>query len=227
MDTVNFGPEYCKINTIWKRDENGKVIIGDWSRPESQFLADLPWLWTEKIDGTNIRLHQESAGVEVTVGGRTDNAQLPPKLVENMDNAGYLDISKWTKLSDKAGGAPITVYGEGYGAGIQKGGQYREDKDFIVFDVRVGKWWLQHENVCEVADTLGLSVVPYIGMFSPKVAWHRISTGDYSSAWPGAKLEGFVGKPLVDLMDRKGDRVIMKVKVKDWEDRKKVGFPDE
>ena len=218
---MNFGPEYCKINTIWKRDEKGKVIIGDWSRPEHEFLGELPWHWTEKIDGTNIRLHQASAGMEVVVGGRTDKADLPPKLVENLDNAGVLDISKWTQLSDKASGAPITVYGEGFGAGIQKGGHYQAEKGFIVFDVRVGPWWLKHEDVCEVADTLGLPVVPYVGTFNPRVAWTMIASGDYKSAWPDAPLEGLVGKPLVDLQDRTGDRIIMKVKVKDWEDRKK------
>ena len=34
------------------------------------------------------------------------------------------------------------IYGEGYGAGIQKGGGHSPTKKFIVFDVLVeGKWW--------------------------------------------------------------------------------------
>ena len=89
-----FGPEYCKINTIWKRDEAGKVIIGDWSRPESAFLADLPWRWTEKIDGTNIRLHRAAKGGKVRVGGRTDKAQLPKDLEDNLACRGVLDAHR-------------------------------------------------------------------------------------------------------------------------------------
>ena len=113
--------------------------------------------------------------------------------------------TEWDQLHENAGpDTPITVYGEGFGAGIQKGGQYQAEKGFIVFDVMVGKWWLKPDDVAEIADSLGLDTVPYIGQFSPRVAWHRISTGDYASRWPGAQMEGFVGKPLVDLMDRKG-----------------------
>ena len=45
----------------------------------------------------------------------------------------------------------VTVYGEGYGAKIQSGGMYRQDQAVIVFDVRVGPWWLSDENVADVA----------------------------------------------------------------------------
>ena len=60
---------------------------------------------------------------------------------------------------------PITFYGEGYGAKIQKGGgNYNPDGvDFVLFDVRCGDFWLKRENVRDVANKLGIEDVPVVG----------------------------------------------------------------
>src|SRR6185437_4746018 len=199
-----FGPVYPKINGIWKRDEKGVVLVGDWSVPEFSYLSQLDWVWTEKVDGTNIRLHSAGPGATIMIGGRTDKAQIPPKLVTNINLGGCMDDARWEKLRDKAGDAPITVYGEGYGAGIQKGGgNYRPDPCFIVFDVRVGDFWLGRSDVEDVAYNLGLEIVPLVGRFPPKVAWYKVSCdGEAVSAWDGVQIEGYVGRPVVDLFDR-------------------------
>lgn len=48
--------EYQKINTLYKRDMKGnkQIIIGDFSDANVEYLKDLKWEATEKIDGTNI-----------------------------------------------------------------------------------------------------------------------------------------------------------------------------
>lgn len=48
--------KYQKIQTIYKRDENKKVILGNFSRPEFEYLQNVNWRYTEKVDGTNIRI---------------------------------------------------------------------------------------------------------------------------------------------------------------------------
>lgn len=49
--------EYHKIQTCFKRDEKTKRIIeGDWTLPEFEYLKDCQWVFTEKVDGTNIRV---------------------------------------------------------------------------------------------------------------------------------------------------------------------------
>lgn len=143
-----FGPKYPKIQTLWKRDERNVVVPGDWSTPELEYLADKPWRWTEKVDGTNIRLHWD--GERVTVGGRTDNAQVPSPLVANL--APQLDADLWRSVFPDAN--DVTLYGEGYGAKIQSGGMYRPDQALIVFDVLVDRWWLLPDNVEDVAKNL-------------------------------------------------------------------------
>jgi hypothetical protein len=52
-----------------------------------------------------------------------------------------------------------------------------------------------------------------------------IETGELVSYWPNARIEGLVGTPAVPLFDRKGDRIIAKIKGKDFTDLKRRGVP--
>ena len=51
--------EYHKIQTVFKRDmqKNGKTLLeGHWTLPEFEYLSVNIWSWSEKVDGTNIRV---------------------------------------------------------------------------------------------------------------------------------------------------------------------------
>jgi hypothetical protein len=77
--------EYVKIQTVYKRDlatKHKTLIEGDYSLPVFEYLAGNVWEFTEKIDGTNIRVEFD-AGV-VAFGGRTDSAQIPAFLVKRL-----------------------------------------------------------------------------------------------------------------------------------------------
>ena len=65
--------EYNKIETLWKRDMEGtkKLLEGEFRNPAVEFLKDNIWQFTEKIDGTNIRVHWD--GHRVEFGGRTES----------------------------------------------------------------------------------------------------------------------------------------------------------
>ena len=69
--------EYNKIETVFNRDTNGtkKLIEGSFRNETVEFLKDNIWTFTEKIDGTNIRVHWD--GHKVEFGGRTDKADIP------------------------------------------------------------------------------------------------------------------------------------------------------
>ena len=213
--------EYHKIDTIFARDSRGRIVEGTYARPEFEYLADRTWEFTEKVDGTNVRLRYDGSpefrgNEHAYVAGRTDDAQLPPRLLARL-----MEIMKTAPFEDVFGERPVDVvlYGEGYGASIQSGGgRYRADGvDFVLFDVRVGDWWLRRPDVDDVAARLGLDVVPSIGTGTLEDAVALTRNGFPSRRWPGVDLaEGMVLRPTVELFDRGGRRVIAKIKHRDF-----------
>ena len=108
------------------------------------------------------------------------------------------------------------LYGEGYGAKIQKGGgNYRANQDFVLFDVRVGPWWLQRVDVEDVATKLDIEVVPVIGEGTLHDAVALAKAGIVST-WGGFEAEGIVARPKTELMTRSGHRLIAKIKCRDF-----------
>lgn len=213
-----FGPEYPKIQTLFQRDERKVIVPGAWTTPEFEYLKDAPWLWTEKVDGTNIRVHWN--GERVTIGGRTDEAQVPTFLLAQLH--ALMEPELWRAAFPDSD--DVTVYGEGYGPKIQKGGQYRDDCALIVFDVRVGQWWLKDADIEDVAyNKLGLSVVPLRGHWTLSEAVALVEADELKSCWPNARIEGLVGRPAVPLFDRRGDRIIAKLKGRDFADLRRRG----
>lgn len=216
-----FGPEYHKIHTAFKRDSRNKIDPTQYAKDEFAFLDSVEWRWTEKVDGTNIRIHWDAEGnAEYSIGGRTDRASIPAGIVS------YIRESLSTKqFEDTFGrGTPITLYGEGYGAGIQKGGNYSPVQRFVLFDVRAGEWLLKREDVESVAEAMGLDIVPevarqslrtMVGWMQDEVRWPG-SQPNLQSRWGGVQAEGFVGVPAIELKDRGGNRIITKLKFKDF-----------
>lgn len=205
--------EYHKIETLYERDEATHRLKPSLTLKNRVYGIVNPWVWTEKIDGTNIRAIWKDG--KLTFGGKTDNAQI------------HADLVKWlyahiTPSAIAAAFPPdvtdVVIYGEGYGPGIQKGGGlYASEKRLIVFDVRVGGWWLSDENMRDVSAKLGLDAVPLIGEMTLAEATAKVREG-FSSALNGGKAqaEGMVGRPVEALFDKKGARLIVKLKTKDF-----------
>lgn len=207
--------EYNKIETLFNRDLNGtkKLIFGSYRNETVEYLKDCQWQFTEKIDGTNIRVHWD--GHKVTFGGRTDNAQIPVPLINKLNEMFGGSINE-ELFEQKFGEAEVTLYGEGYGPKIQKGGLYRSDVSFILFDVEIGNLYLKREAVEDIAKFFNIDVVPIIltGTLNDGINYvlkHPKST------FGTADMEGLVGRPKVEMRDRLGKRVIVKIK---WEDFK-------
>jgi len=206
---------YPKINTIFKRDmsNKGKIMPGVYSTPEIEYLAGNVWEFTEKVDGTNIRIHWVR-GIGRTFGGRTDNAQIPANLIKRLEE---LFPAKKLNSQIRLDVDELTLYGEGYGARIQKGGgNYKPDGvDFVLFDVLVDDWWLRRDHVQNVAECLSITAVPIIGRGPLNLAVDTVSKG-FDSQWGKFQAEGLVLRPTVELKSRAGNRIITKIKHKDF-----------
>lgn len=206
--------EYHKIQTVYLRDpeNNFKTLLeGQFALPEFEYLKNTLWTCTEKVDGTNIRIMWD--GKEIKIGGKTDQAQIPVFLYNKL--ADY-DITGLMKSTFKE--ASVCLYGEGYGAKIQKGGgNYISDGvDFCLFDVKVGDWWLKREDVEDVAKKFDIGFAPVIGNWVLSEMVNECKDG-FKSQWGDFQAEGIVARPEIELFSRNGNRIITKIKCKDFQ----------
>lgn len=208
---------YHKIDSLFKRDPATKFkrfLMWDFSRPEFKYLEDTLWVWHEKIDGTNIRVIWD--GSQVTFGGRTDNAVIPAPLVKFLVDTFTVD-----RLRKVFNDTPAVIYGEGCGPKIQKGGgNYGDHQRFIGFDVKVGSWWLLQSDVNGICEELGVQHAPQVGLFDFDEAVAICQSGRLLSKVNNNKFhaEGLIGRPMFELSDRAGRRLITKLKLKDFVD---------
>lgn len=217
--------EYQKIQTLFKRDERNIIIPDQFTYPEFEVLKDLKWECTEKIDGTNIRIELESSGnpedgIIMSFKGRTDKAVIPEHLLTKLnwlfDRERLMEV---LNITDETQDCNITLYGEGYGAKIQKGGNYiSNDVNFILFDVKIGKWWLDRESIKDIANKLGINVVPLMGYMTIPEAIEYVKKGFKSTIAENKDYdaEGLVLKTPCGLLKRDGERLITKIKTVDF-----------
>lgn len=209
---------YHKINTVFKRTENGKIMQGIYSIPELEYLKLNDWYFTEKVDGINIRIIINGES-EVDIRGRTDKADLNKNWVAALEIEANKISEKVNDLFEEAINkkVPICFYGESYGSNILRGKKYREDCGFVLFDIKIGNTW-QPRNVLEdAAKYIGLDVVPIISAGTLIDGISLVRTG-FNSTWGDFIAEGVVAKPMVELNTRQGKRIITKIKHKDFKD---------
>ena len=203
--------EYHKIQSLYLRDPITKhktFLEGQYSLPEFEYLKDTLWVATEKIDGTNVRVYWDAETKKVSFNGRTKDAQMPTALFQKLTEMFPAERFPFEHS--------LTLYGEGYGAKIQKGGgDYIPDGcSFILFDVFCG-CWLERSSVEDIAKTLGIEAVPVFGTAYLRDFVDLCKRG-FKSALKTSEPEGFVIRPQVELLRRNGSRIITKLKLKDF-----------
>lgn len=217
--------EYQKIQTLFKRDEKNIIIPDQFTYPEFEVLKDLKWECTEKIDGTNIRIELASSGnsedgIIMSFKGRTDKAIIPEHLLTKLNWLFDREhLMEALNITDETQNCNITLYGEGYGAKIQKGGNYiSNDVNFILFDVKIDKWWLDRESIKDIANKLGIDAVPLMGYMTIPEAIEYVKKGFKSTIAENKDYdaEGLVLKAPCGLLKRDGERLITKIKTVDF-----------
>lgn len=209
--------EYHKIETLYNRDIEGtkRLIEGDFRNETVEFLKDNLWEFTEKIDGTNIRIYWD--GHRITYGGRTERANIPAHLMNKLIE--LFGGEETEQLFEQTfGEKEVILFGEGYGAKIQGcGGDYRSDVSFILFDVLIGENYQPRSVVEEIGMMFGLEIVPIVLVGTLQDGVDFVKKHPYSTIGT-AMMEGVVGRPQVELRDRCGHRVIVKIKWKDFKE---------
>lgn len=212
--------EYPKIETLFDRDpETFKVIPDEQHIRCEEFRLVNRWLLTEKIDGTNIRIHL--TGGKLHFLGRTDKAQMQPNVQEALDRL-FPSVEAVAQAFDPDTDDAV-LYGEAYGPKVQKGGgNYRGDVSFRLFDVRFGHWWVNWANVEDIARKLGIETVPVLGSvgdFEQAVVFTRNLKSHVAHIEGGNSevlAEGVVARTDPLMLQRSGQRVMWKLKSKDF-----------
>lgn len=209
--------EYPKIETLFKRDMEGskQMIDGAYRDPTVEYLKDCQWEFTEKIDGTNIGIVWD--GYRVSFQGRTERTQIPAHLVNKLNEL-FGSVESEELFEQKFGDTEVILFGEGYGTKIQAvSSLYRSDVSFILFDVYIPaqNLWLTREAVNDIAKAFGIDAVPVIfsGTLDEGVAYVRKG---HTSTIGAAPMEGLVGRPVAELRDRRGKRIMVKIKARDF-----------
>lgn len=196
-------------------------------------------------------------GVEfnMVIKGKTDNAQIPSHLDKYMKKTftedkvyaalgikKFIPINEWTEhnwVVSKEDPTPdeskipvmYTLYGEGYGMKIQKGGsRYLSNSvSFRGFDVKVNDTYLLRDNAMEVFNKLGADTVPYFGQMTIDEAIEKVREGFVSEISEDRTFmaEGLVLSSPLGLKNRRGERLIVKIKYMDFvKYRDKYGTDD-
>ena len=221
--------EYQKIQTLFKRDANNIIIPSQYTLKEFEYLENNVWECTEKIDGTNIHVDlipivdtdkDEIVDYKMSFNGRTEKAIIPTHLLTKLKAIFDKDILvEYFYKDDDNVGCPISLYGEGYGMKIQSGGNYiKDDVNFILFDIKIGKWWLSRTSLKTIAKDLNLNIVPLLGYMTIPKAIDYVKKGFKSLIAENEDYdaEGLVLKTPNGLLLRSGERIITKIKTCDF-----------
>lgn len=200
-------------------------------------------VWDDPMEPCTVK----GAAFSVDYKGKTDNANIHPNLLKHLTDTypaekvlaalGLKDFipveewadHKWQSIDDIP--QRYTIYGEGYGAKIQKaGGNYlSQSNGFIVFDVKVDDLYLLCSARDEIAQKLDAPVVPFIGMMTLDEAIQYVRTGFKSriAENPDFMAEGLVIRNELGMKTRRGERIITKLKTCDFQKYRQVYGTDE
>lgn len=219
--------KYHKIQTAWLRDPDNKfktLLEGQWSKAEFEYLKNNIWSCREKIDGTNIRVMWHGRDWKGSCSTspcplefrskKNNDAQIQPTLLARLP-----EIFSIEDFRDAFEEKPVCLYGEGFGNKIQSAGKlYLPDSnDFILFDVWIDGYWLNRDNVENIAERFNIKAVPIVGEYTLEEAIEIVRIGFPSKISEIDQLaEGIVATPKVEMFGRNGARIITKIKHKDF-----------
>lgn len=188
-------------------------------RIESQGLSGGEWVVTEKIHGANFSFWYDGSTFKVAsrnqfVDGSFYNCQdVIDKYKQNI-------IDMYTKYMLE--GQVLTVYGELYGEGVQRGVFYKDHKDFCAFDVVCDGYIQDFDCASKMLKEFNVPVAPFVFQGCLQECLELDNTFDsLISGKEDNTAEGFVIKPLSVKYLSNGSRVILKNKTEKFSEKSK------
>lgn len=170
---------------------------------------------SEKIDGTNVGIKWD--GDRVSFVGHTDKSTFCPRYLAYL-NERFGTPQFESVLEEVFGEQSAFIFGEGVSKDYSHHYGY-PDGEFIMYDICCdGKFW-NRDPVHNVSKKFGM-MCPHEELMPFMDAIEFVQSRPYSWLDPTHRMEGLVLRPRVELFTNNGDRVICKVKVRDFVDVK-------
>lgn len=182
--------------------------VNTWRYPMFYYLQNNKWYARRKFDGANIRIQWD--GEQALWNGKTNNFMCKSSLTEYMNNTFIEEI-----FEEKFGrDLTVTIFGEHMGPKLQ-GNELGLTKDeVIIYDVNFNGFWQPPNVVNDVAEYFGVSscYAYSVGVIVASLTdlIRRVANGEY------ADWEGLVATPAFECRSQKDDRIITKIKNKDY-----------
>lgn len=233
---------YSKILAPFKRlDNNSKFVTeGAWSKSEFELLKDIYWSWTFKVDGTNISLQWRGDKMTLdTIKGHTDKSQFNQRTKDYLEKT-FCTPEAETIFEDMFGENNVNVICEFVSKDTNQNYGH-EDGYCYVIDVQNAdseKFWTR-DIVEEFAKRFNIDYVREMcrGTIEDAINWVKLAKAswndnkyfistlttkngeNYKVENPYGKypIEGLVGRPNIELLDANKERIICKVKCKDFD----------
>lgn len=209
---------FQKIHAPFGRvSPNDRLVSLDiYARPwvRSFYEPEVPMYASEKIDGTSVGIVWD--GERVSFVGHTDKSQFVPRYLEYLK--GRFGTPEFESVLEKVfGDKPVTIYGEGISKDYNVHYGF-PDGNFIMYDIQgAGGTYFNREAVADIAEKLDITY-PWEAQMSMKQAIQMVKARPQSELNSSCKMEGLVLRPMVELYTNNGERVICKIKVKDFVD---------
>lgn len=225
------GTEYPKIYTLYERNPDHSINIDKLSR--SEFGLINTWQVTEKLNGRNIRILLKQDG-NIEFSGRRDvkrmSEQIPQKMMDYLSvifTPEKMQAVFWRYVKGIFQNPEVCVYVEGLGSELATGsGIYCPGKSVSVrlIDCFINPWWIERPLLEEFGRKLGIKCTPLLDTIHtlPQtrddlekiIKISHVSTEDNNNFLGIA--EGIVARTKPLLFNRKGERLMWKLKFKDF-----------
>lgn len=227
---------YDKILAPFARDtaKSKYVDIVKFSRPEFEMLANVKWNWTLKIDGSNVNVIWD--GERASYVGHTEKTQFNERTKKFLDET-FCTPEAETVFEDLYGKQPVKISMELVSKDMNQNYGYFDGAVFVfdIFNGSTGKVWTSEETLNAFVSKFegsNVLVAPFIGYMS---IWDAVDVARaYEAIWNRHPekwseerivknplgpymIEGLVGRLPYELFNNNGDRVITKVKCKDYD----------
>ncbi len=198
--------EYSSIENSYREKEVEQVRLHG--------LDKVEWVATEKCHGSNFSFWP------------IDGQVIPGKRSSLTDGSFYGCQAVVEEMAPKILALGLTVYGELFGHGIQKGVNYGK-KRFAAFDIWTGEGFVDYDEFVSLCDTHSIERCVEIarGSFDDLLAIDPAFPTRMSDCGATDIAEGFVMKPIKAAMFGNGSRVILKKKSPNFSEQSKGSKP--